>query len=327
MGSPFYFGVEDGGILGECGMESKSICAGKFCGDGVTGGGAALAFWVCLGMIGGMELQEDQNIQLYLREIGKVELLTPEEEVALAARIREGDEGARQRMIRANLRLVVHIAAEYARLGLPLLDLISEGNIGLMKAVDRFDPGKGGKLSTYAAWWIKQGIRRALANQGKTVRLPSHLVEKLFRFRREQERMIKELGRMPTDGELARRMGVGRGVVAQWRRVALQTASLDAPFGGSGGEDPRTLADGLAAKGETPAEALVSEQLKEEMRKHLDELGEREREILTRRFGLDGKAEETLGEVGKRLGVSRERVRQLQERALGRLREELLKEG
>ena len=155
-----------------------------------------------------MDERDDQGMRIYLREIGKVDLLTPAEEVKLARRIKKGDEKARQQMIRANLRLVVKIAGDYARLGLPLLDLISEGNMGLMKAVDRFDPKKGGKLSTYAAWWIKQGIRRALANQGKTIRLPSHMVDKLFRMRRMQETLSHELGRVPTSLELAVRLDV-----------------------------------------------------------------------------------------------------------------------
>ena len=274
-------------------------------------------------MMAGMQQQENQNIQLYLREIGQVELLSPEEEGELAKRVRAGDEAARQRMIRANLRLVVHIAGEYAQLGLPLLDLVSEGNIGLMKAVDRFDPDKGTKFSTYAAWWIKQCIRRALSNDGKTVRLPAHLVAKLFQMRREQEALGKELGRAPTDGELAERLGVDEEKVGRWRRAALQTASLDAPLAGRDGDEDRTLADGLAAGDGSPAEIFEAEQLSEELQRHLARLSPRDREVLTRRFGLDGEAEEKLEELGKRMGVSRERVRQLQERALARLREEM----
>lgn len=270
-----------------------------------------------------MDQRDDQNMQLYLREIGRVDLLTAEEEIALAARVKKGDEEARQKMIRANLRLVVHIATEYAKLGLPLLDLISEGNIGLMKAVDRFDPAKGGKLSTYAAWWIKQGIRRALANQGKTVRLPSHLVEKLFRFRREQEALTKEMGRAPTVEELAKRMGVEERVVRHWQRVSLQTASLDQPFGG---DNERTLGETLPVETENPAERLAYDQLRDEMLKHVGRLDARERLVLTRRFGLDGAEPVTLDDVGEEIGVTRERVRQIQNRAIERLRDELLEE-
>ena len=150
----------------------------------------------------------DSGIKIYLREIGQIPLLTPDEEIELAARIKKGDKEARAQMIRSNLRLVVKIAHDYANLGLPLLDLISEGNIGLMKAVERFDPAKGGKLSTYAAWWIKQSIKRALANQSKTIRLPVHLVDKISKMRRVALQMSEELGREPTDEELAEEVGL-----------------------------------------------------------------------------------------------------------------------
>src|ERR1700675_1071936 len=173
----------------------------------------------------------DTGIKIYLREIGQIPLLTPQEEIELAARIKKGDREARALMIKANLRLVVKIAHDYANLGLPLLDLISEGNIGLMKAVERFDPAKGGKLSTYAAWWIKQSIKRALANQSKTIRLPVHLVDKISKMRRTAMKLQEVFGREPTDEELAEEMGMSPSRVAQMRTAAIRPASLDAPIG------------------------------------------------------------------------------------------------
>ena len=172
----------------------------------------------------------DTGIKIYLREIGQIPLLTPQEEIDLAARIKKGDREARALMIKANLRLVVKIAHDYANLGLPLLDLVSEGNIGLMKAVERFDPAKGGKLSTYAAWWIKQSIKRALANQSKTIRLPVHLVDKISKMRRVSLQMSEELGREPTDDELAEEIGISSGKVSQLKTVSIRPASLDAPI-------------------------------------------------------------------------------------------------
>ena len=173
----------------------------------------------------------DTSIRLYLREIGLVKLLTPDEEIQLAARIKKGDKKAREHMIKANLRLVVKIARDYEGIGLPLLDLISEGNIGLMKAVERFDPKKGGKLSTYGSWWIKQSIKRALANQSKTIRLPVHLVDKISKMRRIGMRLQEELGREASDEELADEMGMTASRVRQMRQAAIRPASLDAPIG------------------------------------------------------------------------------------------------
>ena len=271
-----------------------------------------------------MDERDDQGMRIYLREIGQVELLTPAEEVKLAKRIKKGDEAARSQMIRANLRLVVKIAGDYARLGLPLLDLISEGNMGLMKAVERFDPKKGGKLSTYAAWWIKQGIRRALANQGKTIRLPSHMVDKLFRMRRMQETLSHELGRVPTSLELAVRLDVPEKTVKYWLEVSQRPTSLDVPLGEDGRE---SLGDTIGdTKAKSPFEELNDHQLLEEMAVNVKLLDEREQLILKRRFGLEGVEAESLEEVGARLGITRERVRQLQNQALATLREMMLKD-
>ena len=179
-------------------------------------------------------------LTMYMREVGTVELLTPEEEVKLAAKVKRGNAAARERMIRANLRLVVKIAREYEGLGLPLLDLISEGNIGLMSAVERFDPAKGAKLSTYSSWWIKQAIRRGLANQSKTIRLPVHIVDKIYHIRRMGLKLQEVLGREPTDNELAAEMGMTVREVAETRASAIRPASLDAPLGD---DDTNRLAD------------------------------------------------------------------------------------
>src|SRR5213592_4150432 len=174
--------------------------------------------------------ERENGIKIYLREIGQIALLTPQQEIDLAAKIKRGDKKARAQMIKANLRLVVKIAHDYSNLGLPLLDLISEGNIGLMKAVERFDPKKGGKLSTYAAWWIKQSIKRALANQAKTIRLPVHLVDKISKMRRVSLQMSEELGREPTDDELGDEIGIASEKISQLKTASIRPASLDAPI-------------------------------------------------------------------------------------------------
>src|SRR6202011_1691137 len=175
--------------------------------------------------------ESDTGLNRYLREIGRIPLLTPQQEIELAGKIKKGDASARERMINSNLRLVVTIAHDYGNLGLPLLDLISEGNIGLTKAVDRFDPAKGAKLSTYAAWWIKQAIKRALADQSKTIRLPVHLVDKLAKVRRISIQMSDELGREPTDDELGEELGIATEKVARLKSIGIRPASLDAPIG------------------------------------------------------------------------------------------------
>ncbi|MBJ7325809.1 MAG: RNA polymerase sigma factor RpoD/SigA [Chthoniobacterales bacterium] len=265
----------------------------------------------------------DSNIGLYLREISQVPLLTPTEEVKLAAQIKRGNKRAREKMITANLRLVVKIAHDFSTFGLPLLDLISEGNIGLMKAVERFDPKKGGKLSTYASWWIKQSIKRALANQSKTIRLPVHLVDKIGKIRRVAARMTEEIGREPTSEELAEELGLPLAKVAHLKSVAVRPASLDArinaddetPFGELVGDE----------KAEDPFAVLRDKDLREEIVELLDELDPRERRIVNYRYGLGGGQERTLEEVGKKFGVTRERIRQLQNVALLKMRKALRK--
>jgi RNA polymerase primary sigma factor len=260
----------------------------------------------------------DTAIKLYLREIGLVKLLTPQEEIVLAAKIKKGDKKARELMIKANLRLVVKIARDYEGIGLPLLDLISEGNIGLMKAVERFDPKKGGKLSTYGSWWIKQSIKRALANQSKTIRLPVHLVDKISKMRRVGMKLQEELGREATDEELADELNMTAARIRQMRMAAIRPASLDAPIGD---DDSNNFSDVVEDENATsPYDNLedktVTDML-QDMVKHLDP---REATILRYRFGLDGGREKTLEEVGVKFGVTRERVRQIQNLALRKLR-------
>ncbi len=265
----------------------------------------------------------DTGFQLYLREIARFPLLTPEEEVKLAAKIKRGNANARAQMVRSNLRLVVKIARDYQGLGLPLLDLISEGNIGLMKAVERFDPKKGGKLSTYAAWWIKQSIKRALANQSKTIRLPVHLVDKISKIRRVAIQMSEELGREPTDDELAEEIGMSAAKVSQLKTAAIRPASLDAPIGD---EDSTEFGEIVGdAEASDPFELLRDKDLRDEVGDLLDVLDDRERKIINSRFGLDGQKPKTLEEVGEKFGVTRERIRQLQNIALHKMRKALNK--
>jgi RNA polymerase primary sigma factor len=255
---------------------------------------------------------------LYLREIGQTPLITPKQEIELARRIKKGDETAREQMIKANLRLVVKIAREYEDYGVPLLDLINEGNIGLMKAVERFDPTKGAKLSTYAAWWIKQAIRRALSNQSKTIRLPVHVGDKLLHVRRIAAKLEEELGREPTLEELAEEVGMPPSRLAALRNAAVPPSSLDAPVG----DDDGKRFDELIGdeKAETPYVQLEDKTTTDMLRELIRSLPEREQTILRYRFGLDGDRERTLEEVGEHFGVTRERIRQIQNLALGKLR-------
>jgi RNA polymerase primary sigma factor len=265
----------------------------------------------------------DTGIKIYLREIGQIPLLTPREEIDLAARIKKGDREARALMIKANLRLVVKIANDYANLGLPLLDLVSEGNIGLMKAVERFDPAKGGKLSTYSAWWIKQSIKRALANQSKTIRLPVHLVDKVSKMRRVSLQISEELGREPTDDELAEEIGIASGKVSQLKTVSIRPASLDAPISDDDATEFGEIVRDEDAQ--TPFELLRDKNLHLEVSDLLEVLDDRERKIIFQRFGLDGGKPKTLEEVSKKFWVTRERIRQLQNIALAKLRRALSK--
>src|SRR5438132_3327273 len=265
----------------------------------------------------------DTAMKVYLREIGRIPLLSREQEIELAAKIRNGDRNARTLMINSNLRLVVTIAQDYANLGLPLLDVISEGNIGLMTAVDRFDPSKGAKLSTYAAWWIRQAIKRALSNQSKTIRLPVHLGDKIAKVRRVALQMSEELGREPTDDELGEEIGIASGKVSQLKTVSIRPASLDAPISDDDSTEFGEIVGDEDAQ--TPFELLRDKNLRNEGGGLLDVLDDREKKIIFSRFGLDGGKPKTLEEVGKKFGVTRERIRQLQNIALSKLRRALSK--
>jgi RNA polymerase primary sigma factor len=267
--------------------------------------------------------ESDLGLKRYFQEIGQFPRVTPQQEVELAKKIKKGDLEARDRMINANLRLVVTIAREYANFGLPLLDLISEGNIGLTKAVERFDPTKGAKLSTYAMWWIKQSIKRALANQSKTIRVPVHLADKLARMRRVSLRMSDELGREPTDEELGEEIGIASEKVARLKSVGIRPASLDAPIADNDSmEFAEVIGDDEA---QTPFELLRDKNLLGEVEGLLEMLDPRERKIISKRFGLDGGKPKTLEDVSKDFGITRERIRQLQNIALAKLRRALIK--
>jgi RNA polymerase primary sigma factor len=270
-----------------------------------------------------MAYDTDNSLKLYLREISKTPLLTVQEETALAERIKMGDEEARTQMIKANLRLVVKIAHDYSGYGLSLSDLVSEGNIGLMNAVERFDPNKGGKLSTYGAWWIKQSIKRALANQSKTIRLPIHMVDKIARMRRISSMLAESLGREPTDDELATELGLPRQKIAMLKQAAQRPSSLDAPINdGEAAEYGEIISDESASD---PLEMLSDKNIHAEIGGLLSILNERERRIIDERFGLTGMKPMLLEDVGREFGVSRERIRQLQNSALAKMRKALMK--
>jgi RNA polymerase primary sigma factor len=265
-----------------------------------------------------LSTEERSPIRYYLDQIGKTPLLTLEEETALARRVLKGDEVARQKMIQSNLRLVVRIAKDYDNFGLSLMDLISEGNFGLIKAVERFDPDKGGKLSTYASWWIKQAIKRALASNGKTIRLPVHMVDRIAQMRRVTARLTVEIGREPHNDEIAMAMEIPLAKVVHMQSIANRAASLDQPVGVEG---DATLGDLVKDESErTPFETLRGKSDNAEIAEMLTALEPREAEILTHRFGLNGESPLTLEEVGERFKLTRERVRQLQQSALMQLR-------
>jgi RNA polymerase primary sigma factor len=263
------------------------------------------------------------TLQLYLREIGQVKLLTPQEEIMLAKRIKRGDERAREQMIKANLRLVVKIARDYEGQGLPLLDLINEGNIGLMKGVERFDPKKGAKLSTYASLWIKQSIRRALSNQSKTIRLPDHVVDKVAHIRRAEMKLHELLDREPTDEEIAADLDLDVKRVQTYRDAARAPISLDSPLSHEGDDSDKVseiVADTNAA---APFERLVKESDTALVREVFAALTDREKAILAMRFGLNDDTQRTLEEIGTHFGVTRERIRQIEAEALQKLRKKM----
>lgn len=265
----------------------------------------------------------DSAFRLYIREVGETKLLTPLEEIQLARRIQRGDMKAREHMIKANLRLVVKIARDYEGLGLPLLDLINEGNIGLMRAVEKFDPRKGAKLSTYAAWWIKQSIRRALSDQSKTIRLPVHATDKLLSIRRTAMRLEEELGRQPTEEEIGAELDIPAKQVRLLQTAGIRPASLDAPIGD---DESNRIADIVADQNAgTPYLDLESKTNTKLVHDLMGDLDPREAAILRQRFGLDGGDEKTLEEIGVQFGVTRERIRQIEDKALRKLRNRLSK--
>ena len=268
-----------------------------------------------------MQNPEQESLNIYLQQISAIPLITVKEEVELAALIQKGDAKAREKMITANLRLVVKIAQQYANIGLSLLDLINEGNIGLMKAVERFDPTKGGKLSTYGAWWIKQSIKRALANQSKTIRLPVHMVDRVMQMRRTAAELAEQLDRDPTDDELAAEMNLPISRVAHLKSVSKKPASLDSPLGEN---ETSTLGEVVADDNAiNPFEQLQRKSLIGDVNIVLSRLEPREADIIRLRFGLEGRDPLTLEEVGAKIGVTRERVRQIQEQALRQLRKNM----
>jgi RNA polymerase primary sigma factor len=265
--------------------------------------------------------ESNESLRPYFKQIAKTPLLTPEEERELAYKVMAGDEKARDHMIRANLRLVVKIAQDYTGYGLPLSDLISEGNIGLTKAVERFDPDKGAKLSSYAAWWIKQSIKRSLANQSKTVRLPVHMVQKIAHMRSIARRLTEELGREPTRAELSEETGIPERKLAALQQASQTVTSLDAPLAdGEGTTYAEVIGDDRAVD---PAEALSWSNSAEQLDELLATLDARETKIIHARFGLNGKRPMNLEEIGRDFGLTRERIRQLQNKAIDKMRRAL----
>ena len=268
------------------------------------------------------EITKDMNIndpvRMYLKEIGRISLLTPEEEMELSVRVANGDEEAKNRLAESNLRLVVSIAKRYVGRGLLFLDLIQEGNIGLMKAVDKFDYDKGYKFSTYATWWIRQAITRALADQARTIRVPVHMVETINKMARIQRQLTLELNREPSEEEIAKKMGISVEKVRDVIKISQDPVSLETPIGE---EDDSHLGDFVKdINAMTPEEYATNEILKEEIKAVLETLQEREQEVLELRFGLIDGTSHTLEEVGKRFNVTRERIRQIEAKALRKLR-------
>jgi len=260
----------------------------------------------------------EDHVRMYLKEIGKVPLLTSDEEIELAKRMEEGDESAKSRLAEANLRLVVSIAKRYVGRGMQLLDLIQEGNLGLMKAVKKFDYKKGYKFSTYATWWIRQAITRAIADQARTIRIPVHMVETINKLLRVSRQLLQELGREPTNEEIAERMDIPVTRVREIMKISQDPISLETPIGE---EEDSHLGDFIKDENITsPADAAAFVLLKEQLNEVLGTLTDREQEVLRLRFGLEDGRTRTLEEVGKEFNVTRERIRQIEAKALRKLR-------
>ena len=271
------------------------------------------------------QISEQSSLEIYLKQISKIPLITVQEEIELAEKIANGDEKAREKMITSNLRLVVKIAQDYSNIGLSLLDLINEGNIGLMKAVERFDPSKGGKLSTYASWWIKQSIKRALANQSKTIRLPVHMVDRVNQIRKSKSYLSEKLGREPTEDELAEEMKIPVSKISHLLTVSKKPASLETPIGE---EENNNLGDIIPdEKATSPLDSLQTKSLQGDIDHVISTLDPREADIIRLRFGLEGRDPLTLEQVGEKIGITRERVRQLQEQAIRHARKKIHQYG
>ena len=263
----------------------------------------------------------DDSVRLYLREIGKIPLLSAEEEMDLARRIIEGDKKAKDKMAEANMRLVVSIAKRYSGRGLDFLDLIQEGNTGLLRAVEKFDPDKGFKFSTYATWWIRQAITRAIADQARTIRIPVHMVETINKLLRTQRRMTQELNREPNIDELAKELDMEPEKIEYVIKIKQDISSLDAGVGRDGEDDDSVLQDFIVDEDTVSPEDSASNQLlKEQVQEILSSLSDREQKIVRMRFGLDNGKNHTLEEVGQEFAVTRERIRQIEAKALAKLR-------
>ena len=263
----------------------------------------------------------DDSVRLYLREIGKIPLLNAEEELELAQRVVAGDKKAKDKMAEANMRLVVSIAKRYSGRGLDFLDLIQEGNTGLLRAVEKFDPDKGFKFSTYATWWIRQAITRAIADQARTIRIPVHMVETINKLLRTQRRMTQELNREPTIEELAKELEMEPEKVEYVMKIKQDITSLDAGVGRDGDEEDSVLKDFIEdEESATPEESAASQLLKEQVQEILSTLSDREQKIIKMRFGLENGKSHTLEEVGQEFAVTRERIRQIEAKALAKLR-------
>ncbi|MGB4761839.1 MAG: RNA polymerase sigma factor RpoD [Candidatus Saccharimonas sp.] len=263
----------------------------------------------------------DDSVRLHLREIGKIPLLSAEEELELAQRVKAGEKRAKDKMAEANMRLVVSIAKRYSGRGLDFLDLIQEGHTGLLRAVEKFDPDKGFKFSTYATWWIRQAITRAIADQARTIRIPVHMVETINKLLRTQRRMTQELNREPTIEELAKELEMEPEKVEYVMKIKQDISSLDAGVGRDGEDEDSVLGDFIEDEDSaTPEESAANQLLKEQVQSVLSTLSEREQKIIKMRFGLDNGKSHTLEEVGQEFAVTRERIRQIEAKALAKLR-------
>lgn len=263
----------------------------------------------------------DDSVRLYLREIGKIPLLTSEEEYALAQKVIQGDKRAKDKMVESNMRLVVSIAKRYSGRGLDFLDLIQEGNTGLLRAVEKFDPEKGFKFSTYATWWIRQAITRAIADQARTIRIPVHMVETINKLLRTQRRMTQELNREPTTEELSKELEMEPEKIEYVMKIKQDISSLDASVGRDGEDEDSALGDFIEDEERiTPEESASMQLLKEQIASILGTLSDREQKIIKMRFGLGGGKSHTLEEVGQEFAVTRERIRQIEAKALSKLR-------